>query len=388
MAVFLVTSTHRECQPGESSGYIYTVDLERKQVTSRCPVIEPPHRNADPNPRGGMRGAKGIAIHEDHVFVANASVVYRFDASWNVVGSISHPSCASIHDIVIQDGTLWVASCCNDLVFQFDLEGRVLQVLNFRTYPELLEVLSWNPCNRLELETVLSGGIDFRDPRTHRHEVYDGAHINSLCFLPNGDLLVLLGLIRTRHWTAQLIIKDYLQKLGLWKLFVKIVGPPLRLLPLRRAIRSDVGISLAAANSAVVRVGRGGSKDVVWVLPERRTPTHSLLARPDGTIFLNDTSAGSIVHYDPERGKILAQIKVTDEFLRGICPLPNNRLLAGSQRDLLVVDPAAQTVLDRIRLSDNPNVSIYDIKMLPPGFGKLPERFVSEEAPGALVSCP
>jgi hypothetical protein len=387
MAVYLVTSTYRECQPDEPSGYIYTVDLDRQQVTSRCPVIEPPHRDADPNPRGGMRGAKGIAVHEDHVFIANASVIYRVDASWNVVGSITHPCCASIHDVVVQDGTLWVASCCNDLVFQFDLDGRVLQVLNFRTYPDLHEALGWSPLNRLDLETILSGGIDFRNPRSHRQEVTDGAHINSLCFLPNGDLLVLLGLIRPRNWTAQLIVKDYLQKLGLWKLFVKVVGPPLRLLPFRRAFRSDVGISLAAANSAVVRIGRGRSQSVAWILSDRRTPTHSLLAMADGTILLNDTSAGEIVHFDPEHGEVLSRTKVSDEFLRGICLLPNNQVLVGSQRDLLLVDLTAQTVLDRIRLSDNPNVSIYDIKPLPPSFGKLPERLVSHEAVAPLVSC-
>jgi hypothetical protein len=387
MAVYLVTSTHRECQPGESSGYIYTVDLDRKQVTSRCPVIEPPHRDADPNPRGGMRGAKGIAVYEDHVFVANASVIYRFDHSWNIVGSITHPCCASIHDIVIQDGTIWAASCCNDLVFQFDLEGRVLQVLNLRSIPDLQEELGWHPSNRLDLETILSGAIDFRDPRTHRQEVTDGAHINSLCFLPNGDLLVLLGLIRPRNWTAQLILKDYLQKVGLWNFFVKIIRPPLRLLPFRRAIRSDVGVSLATANAAVVRFGRNGSKSVAWVLPGRRTPTHSLLAKADGTILLNDTSSGSVVHFDPEQGEVLARINVTDEFLRGICLLPNNQILAGSQRDLLLVDLTEQTVLDRIRLSDNPNVSVYDIKPLPPGFAKLPERLVSKETTGPLVSC-
>jgi hypothetical protein len=387
MPVFLVTSTHRECQPGESSGCLYTVDLDRREVTSRCPVIEPPHRDADPNPRGGMRGAKGIAVLEDHVFVANASVVYRFDASWNVVGAISHPCCASIHDLVLRDGTLWVASCCNDLVFQFDLDGRVLQVLNFRAYPELHQALGWKPANHLEADAIRAGAIDFRDPRTHRQELSDGAHINSLCFLPNGDLLVLLGLIRTRRWTAQLIVKDYLQKLKLWKPFVKVVGPPLRLLPFRRAVRGDVGISLAAANSAVVRVARDGSKSVVWLLPQRRTPTHSLVPLADGTFLLNDTTAGCVVQYDPERGKELVRVKVSDEFLRGIYLMPDQRVLAGSQRDLLVVDLARQAVVDQIRLSDNPNVSIYDIKPLPPGFAKLPERFVTEGAPGALVSC-
>src|SRR4051794_21297148 len=106
MELVLVTTTHRHCRPGQPSGYLYTVDLARRQVVGQCPMIEPPHIEADPNPRGGMRGAKGIALHGDEVYLANASAIYRFNASWEITGCISHPSCASIHDLVIRDGTL------------------------------------------------------------------------------------------------------------------------------------------------------------------------------------------------------------------------------------------------------------------------------------------
>src|SRR5262245_40188631 len=113
MRTFLVTSTHRHCGPREPSGFVYTLDLDRRQVTGSCPMIEPPHRGSDPNPRGGMRGAKGIAVLDDEVFLANASVIYRFDTSWNITACITHPSCGSIHDIAWHDGGLWVTSCCN-----------------------------------------------------------------------------------------------------------------------------------------------------------------------------------------------------------------------------------------------------------------------------------
>src|SRR4051812_49162541 len=99
MNTFLVTATCRNSGPSEPSGYLFTIDLAGRRVTGRCPVIEPPHREADPNPRGGMRGAKGIAVAgEDRVFVANASVIHGFDPSWEVVSAVSHPSCGSLHD--------------------------------------------------------------------------------------------------------------------------------------------------------------------------------------------------------------------------------------------------------------------------------------------------
>ena len=78
---------------------------------------------------------------------------------------------------------------------------------------------------------------------------------------------------------------------------------------------------------------------VVHVLPRRRVPTHSLLARPDGTALLADTTAGEVVHFDPDNGTEISPLKVTGAFLRGLCPLDDGRLLAGSQNDVLLVDP-------------------------------------------------
>lgn len=386
MTAFLVTTTHRHCKPGEPSGALYTVDLERRRVTSQCPVIEPPHRDADPNPRGGMRGAKGIAVRNDEVFVANASAVYCFDSAWNVTGSLSHPSCASIHDIAWRDGSLWVASCANDLLFQFDPAGRVLRFFNLRGYPAVNRALGWGPPNLLADEAVRSGTLDFRDPRTHRAEAYDTAHVNSFCFLPDGDLLVLLGLIWTRRWAAQLAIKGLFKRLGVWRPLTAVLGPLLRALPLKRAHRGDVGASLAAADAAVVRIGPDGGARVVYVLRGCRMPTHSLLARPDGTVLLGDTTAGEIVHLDPDRGTVLSRTKVTDEFLRGTWLLADDRVLVGSQRDVLLVDLRAGRVLDGIRLTDNPNSSVFDIKPLPPAFGPLPHR-LARESGKALLAC-
>jgi hypothetical protein len=350
-------------------------------------MIEPPHLEADPNPRGGMRGAKGIAAVGDTVFLANASVVYRFDSSWRVRGTISHPSCAYIHDIIWHDNSLWVASCCNDLVFRFDLEGRILEACNIRGYPEVCRTLNWHAPERFTTNDILTGAIDFRDPRTHRSEEHDGAHINSLCFLPNGDLLVLLGLIWTRRWAAQLTLKSYLKRWGLWGPVVAGIRPLLRLLPLPQASRGDLGKTLTTGSAAVLRIRAAGDPQIVWVLPHTRMPTHSLLPRPDGTVLLNDTSAGCIIHLDPESGVVRARIKVTDEFLRGICPVGERRVLVGSQRDVLLVDLEQQRVLNRLRLTDNPNVSVYDIKMLPPGFQRLPKELNAGECEPALVPC-
>lgn len=374
MTTLLITTTHRHSRPGEPSGAVYTLDADAPRVTGRCPVIEPPYLDADPNPRGGMRGAKGIAVYRDEVFIANASVVHRFDAAWKVTGEVTHPSCANIHDVVVRDETLWVTSCSNDLLFQFNHGGRLLRHFNFRAYPDTLRQLGWNTRNRLTPDAVRSGATDFRDPRTHRHETTDGAHVNSVCFLPGGDLLVLLGMIWTRRWTLLHVMKEHMQRLWVWEPFVRLVGPPLRVLPIARVPRGDIGVAVATGRSALLRVGPDGRPRVVWTLDGRTSPTHSLAALPDGTVFLNDTTAGELVRFDPDRGVVLSRTKVTDGFLRGACPLPDGRVAVGSQRDVLLVDPARGAVVGRIRLSEDPHSSVYDIKVLPPGFAPLPDR--------------
>jgi hypothetical protein len=149
----------------------------------------------------------------------------------------------------------------------------------------------------------------------------------------------------------------------------------LRPLPFKRMARGDLGAALSSANAAILRVTPHGDVSVVWQLTRRRMPTHSLVALPDDTILVHDTSDGCIVHLDPAGGVVLARTKVTDAFLRGTCPLPQRRVLVGCQRDLVLVDLGRQKVVDSIRLTENPHVSIFAIAELPPAFAPLPARF-------------
>ena len=96
---FLISTVRRHTPPEEPSGYIYLVDYAARQVVQRCSIIEPAFREEDDNPRGGMRGGKGISVRPDQIALANFSRIVRYDPQWNILGEISHPSCAGIHDI-------------------------------------------------------------------------------------------------------------------------------------------------------------------------------------------------------------------------------------------------------------------------------------------------
>ena len=57
------------------------------------------------------------------------------------------------------------------------------------------DALKWKPPILFGGDQIQEGVIDFRDPCTHEKETFDRAHINSVCVLPNGDMLVSMGFV-------------------------------------------------------------------------------------------------------------------------------------------------------------------------------------------------
>ena len=127
MTRLIVSTVRRHTPSNEPSGYIYAVDWDARQILRRCSIVEPAYREVDDNPRGGMRGSKGIAARPDQIALANYSMIFRYDPQWNLLGVITHPSCAGIHDILYDGITLWAASARTDMLVQFDLQGNLLQ---------------------------------------------------------------------------------------------------------------------------------------------------------------------------------------------------------------------------------------------------------------------
>ena len=75
----LITTTCRNANVNEPSGHLYVFDLDKWETSQRGSIIEPPFRDVDPNPRGGFRGGKGLAIFKNQVILANSVGVFLFD---------------------------------------------------------------------------------------------------------------------------------------------------------------------------------------------------------------------------------------------------------------------------------------------------------------------
>jgi hypothetical protein len=320
-----------------------------------------------------MRGARGVAITEDRIFIANYSIVHCFDTAWQFIGSISHPSCANIHDIFLQDKRLWVTSSRNDLIFEFDLEVNIQSHLNLRSFDQL-KAAGWNKPNLLTQADILSGQLDFHDPRQYKEWIYDRFHVNSLCFLPNGDILIMLGYLSSAATYFIRALKAHLLRTGRWQSLVAVNQLVRRIFRLKPAMHTEMVANVSIGKSAIVRLHQNSQVSLLLSLPRVNSPTHSLLATADGAILFNFTSTGEVVCLDPEKSRILRKVRVTDGFLRGIVQLPDGLVAAGSNNNICLVDLEKPGLVDQICLSRTPGEVIYDVKVLPPQFEALPDR--------------
>ena len=87
MTTLIVSTIRRKCPPTQPSGYIYIIDLEKEAVIQQSNIVEPAFREVDDNPRGGLRGGKGIAVRDDQIAIANFSMIFRYDNNFIDIAS-------------------------------------------------------------------------------------------------------------------------------------------------------------------------------------------------------------------------------------------------------------------------------------------------------------
>lgn len=120
----VATTVVRESIRGKQrTGYIYDVDWDRETIARRLPVPEPSFPESDDNPRGGVRGGRGVAVTRHGIVVANYDTLYLYDDDWNVVSSFSHPLFVGLHEVDWDGQHLWAAATGLDLVVKVDLAG-------------------------------------------------------------------------------------------------------------------------------------------------------------------------------------------------------------------------------------------------------------------------
>ena len=363
MSLFLVSTVRRRCRADEPSGYIYVVDVQKCQVLQRSSIVEPLYRELDNNPRGGMRGAKGISVRPDQIALANFSFIARYDPQWNLLGTITHPSCAGVHDIQYDGEHLWVAAARADLLLQFDLAGKLEKYIYMRQPSPAIDELGWKPPVLLDGEHIYQGKTDFRHPQNVEKETYDRAHVNSLCRLPDGDLLISFGFVFDDQYASLLRLKNQLIRWGIWPAFKAINRGVRRALGKKgRNMDQNLVIKPAKAQSAIVRITPSGERSLTLKLKDITAPSHSLLALEDGSVVYLNTTDGTLLHIDPHTRDVRSATHLaTAGFLRGVTSLDKSKLLVGSRGELITFNLASGSVEERQQLTADPNEAVYDI---------------------------
>jgi hypothetical protein len=379
MTTLLISTVRRHIPVTEPSGYLYSFDYESQCILQRTNIIEPPYRELDNNPRGGLRGCRGISINNEQVAIANASYIYRFSPNWSSRGVVSHPACTAIHDILLMENGIWVTSARNDLCAWLDFAGNMQDFIYLREHAGALNGLGWKPPLAMNSGAIPNSKIDFRDPRTNDDEKYNRAHVNSICYLANGDKLISMGLVLNEKFAFLLKLKKWLYHAGYWKSILSINRKIRGTLKLQKAMHSELIVSPSQGKSAVMRVAQNGDISLCLSLDRITTPSHSLLPLANDLVVYLNTTRGEVIQFNPNSGEIISSTKVTDGFLRGATILPDGNLILGSKGELIVFNLKNLKKLASIALTHDPNESVYDIKVLPDHFS-LPPQSLEEKA--------
>jgi hypothetical protein len=389
MTKVLISTSRRHTRVDEPSGHLIAYDLEDQKIDRFCEIIEPPYREENPNPRGGLRGLKGISIQNNRIAIANTSTIFFYDEKWNPISYFWHPSCAGMHDIAFQDDKLWVTGARNDLLMCFDLNGNPLEFFDTRTFAPMLNISDWQPKPFLTNAQIKNGEIDFRDPRTHDEVFCDSSHVNSITIMQNGSLLVSCGLLKNPNHLRLLYLKNWLIRNGVWKKVIelnKTMRQKIFMKKMKNRHMGDLVLQPARGHSAILRITKDRDVQPCLIFDNASAPAHSVRVLNDGTAIYLKTTSGDIIHFEPESGEIISTTVIGESFLRGARELPDGSLLLGDSNKIIHFDLLKQKTLSVNQISDDPFEAIFDFCLLPDHFNLPPENFVDHHAKYLPVS--
>jgi hypothetical protein len=354
-----VTSAVRHAGSADFSGYVRVVDLASGEVALKAPIPESGWRADDPNPRGGVRGAKGVSALGDRLVVANSERLFVFDPAWSLAGEITHPLMGAVHDVLAVEDGVWVTCAACDLLLKVDWHGEPIETWSWRSEPSLVSALGFDSLPPLDSD------LDHRDPRAAQQGVHNVVHLNAVTRSPDG-LLVLFGRV-----LAPELVKQRLRKAGLARALARVgISRPLPTKPTQVPASTVPGSSFA-----VVELRDAGPPQLVLHRSGTTVPNHNVEAVGDSIVYL-DSNAGRLVVWDRESASERAAVAIpgSPSFARGLVRLDESTYLVGSQAPLALhaVDLCAGAVTETVELAGEPNESVYGLEIVPPAFADPP----------------
>jgi hypothetical protein len=163
--------------PISQGGSLFKLDWDRKEIIREVPVIPTePDVYHDPNARGNVRGARGIRMYNDEVFVADYHTINVFDRDLNLRRKLTHGLMIGLHETQIVDSSIWVTSTPLDAVLKYRLDdGSLEDSLWPREMPEFQSALNLEP---LQIDKSIDNRLNFLDTTTFRGHFH--LHLNAV----------------------------------------------------------------------------------------------------------------------------------------------------------------------------------------------------------------
>jgi hypothetical protein len=356
-----VTSQVRFAGETIYSGFFRIVDLDSGGTLVTEPVPESPWRSVDPNPRGGLRGAKGISAVGDRLVVGNSDTVFVLDDRWKIVASFTHPFMGSIHDLLAEDEAIWVTCTNGDLLLKLDWDGNEIDRWSWRRNQELLATFGFRSLPEFD------PSVDYRNPIELQGGVYNVVHLNAVDRASEGLVLGfgrVLNAAEVRRRRLKAAPGRVAARLGIRRpLPVKPTPLPTTFLP--------------GSSSAVVLLREAGEQlarapvELLLRIEDVVVPNHNVISTGDLLIYA-DSNGSRLVAVDRETGRERVAVPVPGKpaFVRGLTRLEDDVYLVGSQAPLAiyVVDFACGEVVASYDLGGAATETVYAVGVVPPVF--------------------
>lgn len=357
---FVVTSVVRRAADQHSSGCARVISREGGGVLACSPVPESLHRAADPNPRGGLRGGRGVSAWGDRLVVANAERLFVLGPDWRVAREITHPWMGGVHGILAEEDGVWVTCTMADLLIKVDWDGRLVHDWEWRRDDPLLSAFGYGRLPPVDRD------VDYREPGSSRAAVRNVAHINGVCRGGDGRLVLSFGRV-----LAPAVYRSQALARAAGRL-AAAAGVTWR--PAAGARKAPPGVpsgTIEGSMYAVVALDGAGRSEILLAEPDTRVPNHDVWASDDLLVYC-DTNRGRLVGTDVQTGAVRGAVAIPGEpsFVRGLEPLGGLRFLVGSQRPAAVheVDLGAEEITATYAIDGDPDESVHNIALVPDGF--------------------
>ena len=298
----------------QATGWIYDVDFDSGVVESRIASPSPVAPSSEANPRGGVRGGRGVAFTPFGVVVAAYDTLVVYDAAWQPAREMVSPLFAGLHEVDWDGSSLWAAATAIDAVLRIEPDGTV--------------AVAWDPhagsARALGLPARPGGSLDGGSAPARLNQ----CHVNGVT-RRDGALVVHLGLLQRRR-----TLKD----------------------------RAAHRLARATGESCVVRLNGSPTPEVLVRLAGGTVPTHNGQFVDETTVAVNDSSCNVLRIYDSASGNELRSFPMPGQWLRGLEPLGNGRALLGTAPAAIhLVDLESGRIERTVTLSDDPNEAVHGL---------------------------